>query len=153
MPSRNRTKSIRALGGQPGAEYDEETFLHLLGIEKARADRANQRLRLLLVTVEPSSARPVPIAPGSAVKLFDGLRRLLRETDILGWYQQPQVAAAVLTAPNDAPGFESADLIEKRVGDGLRRRLPAGVARNLRVRLTQHGPRRVETRKAARARD
>jgi len=153
MPNQNRTKSIRALESQPGTAYDEETFLHLLAIERARADRSKQRLRLLLVTLEPTAARPVSIAPASAAKLFDGLRLLLRETDILGWYQQPQVAGAVLTAPNDAPGFETADLIEKRVGDGLRERLPASVARHVRVRLTQHGPRRVETRKAARARD
>jgi len=153
MPKSNSNGSIRSLDGQPGAAYDEEIFLHLLAIERARADRANQKLRLLLATVEPAPGKPAPISPTSAAKLFDGLRLLLRETDIMGWYEQPRVAGAVLTAPHDAPGFETAGLIEQRVADGLRKKLPLSVARNLRVRVTQHGPRRIEQRKAAGARD
>lgn len=149
MAKANNHSSIRALDGRPGAAYDEETFLHLLAIERARADRANQKLRLLLATVEPAAGRPAPIPPASAAKLFDGLRLLLRETDIMGWYEQPRVAGAVLTAPNDSSGFEDASVIEQRVGDGLRKKLPASLARNLRVRITQHGPRRLEKRKAA----
>jgi hypothetical protein len=153
MPKTNSHKSIRSLDCQPGTAYNEETFLHLLAIERARADRANQRLRLLLVTVESAAGKAGEIPPAGASKLFDGLRLLLRETDIMGWYEQPRIAGAVLTAPNDAAGFEETSLIEQRVGDGLRKKLPASLARNLRVRVTQHGPRRLEKRKAAGARD
>ncbi len=153
MPKTTSRKSIRSLDAQPGVAYDEETFLHLLAIERARADRSNQKLRLLLATVEPAPGKPVAIPPSSAAKLFGGLRLLLRETDIMGWYEQPRVAGAVLTAPNDAPGFETAGLIEQRVADGLRKKLPSSVARNLRVRVTQHGPRRLEKRRAAGAGD
>lgn len=149
MAKPNEHKTIRALDSRPGAAYDEETFLHLLAIERARADRANQKLRLLLATVEPASGKPATITDANAARLFDGLRQLLRETDIMGWYEQPRIAGAVLTAPNDAPGFEDASLIEQRVADGLRAKLPAGIARHLRVRVTQHGPRRIEKRKAA----
>ena len=153
MPKTNSHKSIRSLDCQPGTAYDEETFLHLLAIERARADRANQRLQLLLATVEPAAGKPAQIPPASASKLFDALRLLLRETDIMGWYEQPRIAGAVLTAPHDSAGFEDTSLIEQRVGDGLRKKLPASLARNLRVRVTQHGPRRLEKRKAAGARD
>ena len=153
MPKPNSQKSIRSLDCQTGTVYDEETFLHLLAIERARADRANQRLRLLLATVEPVSGKPAAISAGSAARLFDGLRLLLRETDIMGWYEQPRVAGAVLTAPTSAEGFETAGLIEQRVAEGLRKKLPSSVARSLRVRVTQHGPRRLEKRRAAGARD
>ena len=153
MAKANTHKAIRALDGRPGAAYEEETFLHLLAIERARADRANQKLRLLLATLEPVPGKPAAIPASSAAKLFDGLRRLLRETDIMGWYEQPRVAGAVLTAPNDVAGFEDATLIEERVADGLRKTLPASLARQLRVRVTQHGPRRLEKRKAAGSRD
>jgi hypothetical protein len=153
MPDNTRPNSIRALGGRPGAAYDEETFLHLLAIERARADRANQRLRILLATVEPAGGKPVTIPPASANKLFDALRLLLRETDIMGWYEQTRVAGAVLSAPADSAGFEDPGLIEQRVEDGLKKKLPASVARHLRVRVTQHGPRRVEKRRGAGARD
>jgi hypothetical protein len=139
----NRPKSLRALDGRPGAEYDEETFLHLLAIEQARAERSNQRLRLLLVTLEPVPGKPTPFPTSSAARLFDGLRTLLRDTDIMGWYRQAQVAGAVLSASADGAGYETSGLIEQRVNEGLRKRLPSRTARSLRVRITQHGPRRV----------
>lgn len=153
MADTNRNRSIRSLEGRNGGAYDEETFLHLLGIERARADRASQRLQLLLATLEPSGGKPVTIPPASAQRIFDALRLLLRETDIMGWYEQTRVVGAVLSAPADSAGFEDPGLIEQRVEDGLRKKLPATVARHLRVRLTQHGPRRIEKRRGAGARD
>jgi hypothetical protein len=143
MPDNNHPISIRALQGRPGAEYDEETFLHLLAIERARAERKNQRVWLLLATLEPVAGRSIPFPPGSAARLFHGLRGLLRDTDIMGWYRQAQVAAAVLCVDADTPGFETSEFIEERVGEGLRRRLPGKEARSLRVRVTQQGPRRI----------
>jgi len=153
MPNQNRTRSIRALERQPGMEYDEETFLYFLSVERARAQRSNQRIWLLLATLEPADGKPVPIPPASAARLFGGLRLALRDTDIMGWYRQDRVAGAVLTARPDAPEDETAGLIEARVGDRLRKGLPSSVARKLRVRVTQHGPRRLEKKTGAAARD
>jgi hypothetical protein len=134
---------IRALECPPGAEYDEETFLYFLSMERARAGRANYQLRLLLATLEPVPGRPIQIPRASAARLFDGLRLSLRDTDITGWYRQDHVAGAVLGAPADAPEWETPGPIEQRVGEALRRRLPSKLAGSLRVRVVQHGPRRV----------
>ena len=112
-------------------------------MERARAERANYRLRLLLATLEPVPGRPIQIPRASAARLFDGLRLSLRDTDIMGWYRQDHVAGAVLSAPADAPGWETPGPVEQRVGEGLRRRLPAKLAGSLRVRVVQHGPRPV----------
>lgn len=150
MPKQGRNRSIRALERAPGAEYDEETFLYFLSVERARAQRANLKLWLLLATLEPADGKPVPIPRASASKLFDGLRQSLRDTDIMGWYRQDRVVGAVLSARADAPEQESSDLIEQRVGEGLRKRLPSTVARTLRVRVTQHGPRRIEKKTESR---
>jgi hypothetical protein len=146
MPNRSRPRTIRALECQPGTEYNEETFLHLLAIEQARAQRSKHRIRLLLATLEQVPGKPVPIPQASAARLFEGLRLLLRDTDILGWYRQSHVAGAVLTAGAGAPGYETSDLIEQRIGEGLRQRLPSRTARNLRVRVTHQGPQRVAKR-------
>lgn len=143
MPNHDHRRSIRALERQPGEEYNEETFLHFLAIERARAERSKQRLWLLLATLEPVAGKPLPFPPASAARVFEGLRESLRETDIMGWYRQDRVAGAVLSASADAPGYETSGLIEKRVGEGLRGRLPSRIARGLRVRVTQQGPRRV----------
>ena len=144
MSNQGRPRSIRALESPPGAEYDEETFLHFLAIERARAERSNQRMWLLLATLEPVAGKPIPIPPASATRLFKGLRLSLRDTDIMGWYRQDHVVGAVLGAHADEPEGETSDLIERRVGAGLRERLPANIARGLRVRVTQQGPRRLK---------
>jgi hypothetical protein len=146
MQNQGRNRSIRALERAPGAEYDEETFLYFLSVERARAQRSNQRLWLLLATLESVDGKPVPIPQSSAAKLFDGLRQSLRDTDIMGWYRQDRVAGAVLTARADAPEQETSGLIEERVGEALRKWLPSRVARSLRVKVTQQGPRRVVKR-------
>lgn len=140
--------SVRALGRRSTAEYDEDTFLHLLAIEQARADRSRRRLRLLLATREPAGGRPAPFSGTTAAKLFQGLGQLLRDTDIMGWYRQGLVAGAVLTAPGDGSESETVAVIQKRVEEGLRRRLPPSLASELRVRVTQQGPRPVDRHKA-----
>ena len=136
-------RSIRALECPPGAEYDEETFLYFLTMERARAGRSNQRLRLLLATLEAVPGKPVPIPPASAAKLFKALKLLLRDTDIMGWYRQDRVAGAILTARAGTPEDETSTIIEERVREGLLERLPSSLARVLRVRITQQGPRRI----------
>jgi len=143
MPNQDRPKLIRALERPPGTEYNEETFVYFLAIERARAERSNRRLWLLLATLEPVADKPVPIPPASAARLFEGLRLSLRDTDIMGWYRQDRVVGAALSARADAPGYETSGLIEQRVSAGLRKRLPSRVARSLRVRVTQQGPRRL----------
>ena len=143
MPNQDRPRSIRALERPPGTEYDEETFLYFLTMERARAGRSNQRLRLLLATLEPAPGKPVPIPPASAARLFRALRLLLRDTDIMGWYRQDRVAGAILSARAGTPENETSSVIEQRVREGLLERLPSSVARSLRVRIVQQGPRRL----------
>lgn len=120
----------------PGTHYDEYTFLYFLAIERARAERSNNPLRLLCATVEPVPGKPVPILPANATRLFEGFKLALRETDVMGWYRQDRVAGAVLTARAGAHGSELSGLIEQRVGERLRERLPSRFARSLRVRVT-----------------
>ena len=143
MSNQARFGPIRTLECSPGTEYDEETFVYFLAIEQARTESVNYRPRLLLATLEPVPGQPVPIPPASAARLFEGLRLSLRDTDIMGWYRQGRVAGAVLSACDDTTESELSGLIEQRVGDTLRQRLPSNAARSLRVRVVQQGPLRV----------
>lgn len=121
----------------PGREYDEGVFLYFLDIERARANRSNRSLRLLLVSMEGIPGIPVPLTGATAARVFAGLRDSLREIDVIGWYEQHQVAGAVLSARSDADRPETSDAILQRVQTGLSRRLgPAGV-RRLRVRVIE----------------
>ena len=137
MSNQGRAASTLALECPPGSAYDEDTFGYLLTIERARAERSRQPIRLLFATVEPVPGTPVPISPSSAARLFEGLKRSVRETDVMGWYRQDRVAGVVLGARADTPGPVMSGLIEQRVGERLRQRLPSKIARSLRVSVIQ----------------
>ena len=142
MSTQARAVPNRTLECPPGSAYDEDAFHYFLDIERARAGRSNHAIRLLFTTFEQDPGKPLPISPASAASLFDGLRLSLRDTDVMGWYRQGRVAGAVLSARAGAAGPGMWGLIEQRVGDGLRQRLPLKVARTLRVRIMQLGPQR-----------
>ena len=72
MSNQDRYEWIRALECPRGAECDEESYS--LTIEQALAERSNRRLRLLLATMEAVPAKPGPILPACAARLFKGLR-------------------------------------------------------------------------------
>lgn len=135
----------RDVESAPAAEeYDEETFRYFLDVERARAGRSNDSLRLLFASFEQAPGKPAPMPPGSAERLFKGLKVALRETDVMGWYRQGRVAGAVLIDRPGSPANGFGSLIEQRVGDELRHRLPAKVANSLRVRVMHLTPRRTE---------
>ncbi len=134
------TELTPSLEGRPGEDYDEDIFLYFLALERARAQHANRRVRLLTATVEPVPGKPAPISAATAARLFEGLRSSLRETDIMGWYRQHRVAAAVLSEHPDHPGADVSDVIQRRVREGLRLHLPSRIADSLRVRVTSVRP-------------
>ena len=139
-PGRNGLDS--PLECPPGTDYHEDTFLYFLAVEQAHAERSNHPLRVLFATLEPNPGRPDPIPPATAARLFEGLRLSLRETDVTGWYRQHRVAGAVLSERADRSGSDVSGVIQKRVGEGLRQRLPSNVARSLCVRVIPLRPER-----------
>jgi hypothetical protein len=147
MSNQTRSGPLRSLECPPGTEYDEEAFLYFLALEQSRAARMRQPLPVLLATLEPEPGRPATLTRADAAKLFNGLRASIRDTDVMGWYRQGRVAGVVLSAPASSPDTASTPPVpvEQRIGDGLRKALPAKLARTLQVRLVQQqGPRRFE---------
>jgi hypothetical protein len=146
MSHQTRAGTLRNLECPPGTEYDEQAFLYFLSLEQSRAARMRQPLPVLLATLEPVPGQPATLTRSDAARLFDGLRASIRDTDVMGWYRQGRVAGVVLSAPASSQNEPVAPIpVEQRVGDGLRKTLPAKLARTLQVRLVQqHGPRRFE---------
>ena len=127
--------STRLLECPQGSEYDEEAFMYFLGIERARAERAHQPVRVLLASLEPVPNQPAGFPHASAQKVFAGLRLTLRDTDVVGWYRQDHIAGAVLTFP--ATAGADVTTFERRIETALRRRLPAPLAERLQLRMVQ----------------
>jgi hypothetical protein len=146
MSNPNRVGLNAVLECHPGTGYDEDTFRYFLAVERARAERSNHPLRLLFATLEPIPGTPAQIPDASGTRLLKGLKMSLRETDVTGWYRQGRVAAAVLSECAEAPGADVSDVIEKRVTEEMRQRLPSKIARNLSVHVIQQGPRRIGNR-------
>lgn len=136
MANQHRLRPIRVLDATAGVEYDEETFRYFLSIEQARATRANQPLRLLLASLDGSGGQAAQFPRPASSRLFAAMRQALRDTDVVGWYQQDRIAAAVLTALPAAGEHKIASL-EKRITDDLKRRLPSSVAGRVRLRVVQ----------------
>lgn len=136
MANQDRLKPVRVLDASRGGEYDEETFRYFLSIEQARAARSNRPLRVLLASFDTGS-QPPQFTGLASTKVFAAMRAALRETDVVGWYQQGKVAAAVLTA---LPAGERSHVaqMEKRVIEGVKRHLPATLAVKLTVKVV-HG--------------
>lgn len=127
--------------GQAGEVYNEEAFRHFLAIERARAERSQRPLLLLLVGLHNSPESGFEVLPEQSSALFSGLGECIRDVDFLGWYRERRTLGAVLTQGLGAPcADDTHSRITRRVRDVLRSHLPDGVAERLRVRVVQLGP-------------
>jgi hypothetical protein len=126
-----------SLEGRLGQAYNEDAFRYFLAIERKRAARAHRPVLLLLLDLRDQPATSPRIDSVLAAKLFSGLWRCLRETDVVGWYREDRVAGAVLTQVEDGPRSEVTRVTRERVRTALCQDLSADVARRLRVRVYQ----------------
>jgi hypothetical protein len=125
--------------GRAGEVYNEEAFRHFLGIERARAERSQRPLLLLLVDLHKCPKAGFEVLPEQSSALFLGLGECLRDVDFLGWYRERRMLGAVLTQGLGAPCADHSR-ITRRVQEVLRSHLSDGVAERLRVRVVQLGP-------------
>jgi hypothetical protein len=126
-----------SLEGRLGQAYNEDAFRYFLQIERKRAARANRPVLLLLLDLRDQPANSPRIDPVLAARLFSGLWRCLRDTDVVGWYREERVAGAVLTQVDEGPRSEVTRVARERVITALCHDLSADVARRLRVRVYQ----------------
>jgi hypothetical protein len=92
-------------------------------------------LLLVNLTVDDDGGQNIP--PTISSKLFSGLSLCVRDVDFIGWYRHGRVAGAVLTQGTDSPALEASEQIGDRVKQLLTKRLPAGLAERLQVRVLQ----------------
>ena len=123
-----------------GQAYDEQAFRYFMEIERRRAARAHRPVLLLLLAAKEPLATSANMDPGLAAKLFSGLWRCLRETDVVGWYREARVPGAILTQVEDGLRPEATREIRQRVNRALCEGLSEDVARRVWVRVYQLGP-------------
>jgi hypothetical protein len=136
----DRYASGIALEGRLGEAYDEKAFRYFLAMERKRSERSGLPFLLLLVDLKQQPGVSTRFDPTAAVKIFSGLWRCLRETDVIGWFHEERVAGAVLTQLADRPPTEVSRVIRQRVGIVLCEHLSSEIATRLQVRVHQLQP-------------
>jgi hypothetical protein len=117
--------------------YNQAAFSYFLEIERRRSERSNRPFMLLLADLGIPSDR---MEPDVAASLLSGLEGCLRETDVVGWYVNGQVAGAVLTERASFEEEASARVVRERVTRVLTGRLPRAIAHRLQVRVYAQAP-------------
>jgi hypothetical protein len=117
--------------------YNEEAFHFLLGVERKRFEHSSKPFVLMLVELEGRSGQTLPIDPADGARVFAGLARAVRDTDVIGWYSEGHIAGAVLSHLGDASIAHVSRLMAERVTRTLRKDLCEEVAGRLKVRLYQ----------------
>jgi hypothetical protein len=138
-PSSIDSLGVVALEGRVGDVYTEPAFRHFLDVERVRAVRSRRTFFLLLVSLRRCPERGIRFGSDSAPSLLQGLGECVREIDFIGWHRDGRVAGAVLAQGFEEPGPDATQRIVERVTRVLSDRLPAPVARRLRVRVVQLG--------------
>jgi hypothetical protein len=118
-----------------GEAYNEEAFHFLLSIERKRYERSNRPFVLALIELESRPGQPDRMHPAISVSVFDGLTRLLRETDVVGWYRDGRIVGAMLTHLGDGAPADVSRELAARMTKTLRADLPADLGDRLKVRL------------------
>jgi hypothetical protein len=123
---------VRFAGGARRA-YNEAAFRYFLAVERKRAERALSPLLMMLISLKQRPGGRLAIAPDRSAAIFSALNSCVREVDVVGWYHENRVAAAVLT-PTGPPS------------DAIRQRLSARALGALRTTLSTADAARAEVR-------
>jgi lipopolysaccharide/colanic/teichoic acid biosynthesis glycosyltransferase len=112
----------------------EDLFRGALTKEQKRADRLNQPVVLLTVSVtDRGSAHP----PSIWVPVIEALATVTRETDLLGWFEERMAVGIILPEVSAVDAVRMSEL-EARFSQQLLRRSDAATVQQLTVRLHVH---------------
>ena len=119
-----------------GEAYNEEAFHYLLDLERKRSQISNRPFLVLLVEfINHPGGAASDIDAVTAGRLFSILAQCLRETDFIGWYDEPRVAGAVLTQNGETDWAEVSEAVRRRVGEALEKHFPSNRAKGLQMRV------------------
>lgn len=134
----------RVKGGQPYLSLNRianrrrdvlgvETFRTLLTLERRRAQRSGQTFILMLL--DGSMVDEKKRATGFAEKLVGAVSGAIRESDIIGWYEQGKVLGVIFTELNQIENLPVADVLEHKIQKAFKENLDRSMASKIVVSL------------------
>jgi lipopolysaccharide/colanic/teichoic acid biosynthesis glycosyltransferase len=123
--SRSHTKKGgRSNGSTDGRPHDmlaQDSFIHVLSLERRRAERSRRQFLLVLLDARavPQSERRDQVLLKAATAIF----RSTRETDIRGWYQADAIIGVIFTEIGPADTTVALNAVQTKIGAALRSEL------------------------------
>lgn len=110
-----------------------ETFRTLLTLERRRAQRSGQTFILMLL--DGTLVDEKKLTAGFAEKLVGAVSSAIRESDIIGWYEQGKVLGVIFTELNQIENLPVADVLEHKIQKAFKENLDRSVASKIVVTL------------------
>jgi lipopolysaccharide/colanic/teichoic acid biosynthesis glycosyltransferase len=128
VPSRrsNPTLAPTAIRVVTQREYhilDEESFRHMIAVERKRSERSAQPF--LLVLLQAKAGLPASTKGSVLEQILAALSMSTRETDVAGWYQAGSVIGVMFTEINQDDRGSILGAVMSRVSQTLRDNLSA----------------------------
>jgi hypothetical protein len=129
------------IGSQVNRPYNEAAFRYFLNVERNRAEQTRRPLLLVVIRARKQLQTRQHLVPEMARAVLSALATCVREVDLVGWYRDGLVAAALLRL-SDAASHSIKRAVCARVTDVLQHRLAYGSA-HFQVRAIELARRRM----------
>jgi lipopolysaccharide/colanic/teichoic acid biosynthesis glycosyltransferase len=122
--SRERRVKVRTLPEASAAcLLSEEQFRRMLCRERKRSERS--RKQMLLMLIDQDQDRPEIELSALLIQAADALNSLIRETDLMGWFDANSVLGVIFTEFGESDANLAAKTIERKVSDLLEQTVTA----------------------------
>ncbi len=128
------------IGGQVNRPYNEAAFRYFLNVERNRAEQTRRPLLLVVIRARKQLPTRQHLAPEMARAVLSALAACVREVDLVGWYRDRLVAAALLPLC-EAASQSTRRAVQTRVTEVLEHRL-AFASAHFQVRVVELARRR-----------
>jgi hypothetical protein len=128
------------IGSQVNRPYNEAAFRYFLNVERRRAEHTHRPLLVVVIRARKLLRTRPQLSPEIARAVLGALAACVREVDLVGWYRDGLVAAALLPL-SDTASRTTRRAVWVRVTDALQHRLAFGSA-HFQVRVVELARRR-----------
>ncbi len=116
-----------------GVVLPETAFRRILVLERKRSERSGDPFLLVCLNVGALQGETGQVDPVVRDTVFSCLVSSLRETDIVGWHQDQEIAAALLTELGEASPQRIREVVVDKLEQSLRKCLPAEIRARIRI--------------------
>lgn len=125
-----------AFAGDPGAQIlPGGTFRRILVLERKRSERSGDPFLLVCLRVSDLQGETGQLDPVVRDTVFACLGASLRETDIIGWHRQEEIAAAILTELGETPVDRICQVVTDKINQCFAESMPKDIFKRIQLNV------------------